>query len=312
MTVAKAFCIANPRNGRIKEVGEVESQYPTFASFSSSTGAKRPDFQKESFSFVSLFAILCLPCVPLRVDIGNGALTSRLIRLLATPPHGCSYFADRQAVTWFVDPSPSEMDIDVGLYQALLERGFRRSGAHLYRPHCPLCQACLPLRVPVQDWRPRRQQQRAWARLAGRLTSYPLPPGFDPNHFALYRKYLDSRHGDGDMAGNGPEDYLRFLRAPWCRTRFVELRLDQELLAVAVTDYLPQGLSAVYTFFDPELERLSPGVVAILWQMQECRRLNLPYLYLGYWIADCRKMAYKQRYRPFELYINGVWERRGD
>jgi leucyl-tRNA---protein transferase len=239
-------------------------------------------------------------------------LPNQPIRLFATPPHGCSYFADRQAVTWFVDPSSSPARIDIGLYQSLLERGFRRSGPHIYQPHCPDCQACLPLRVPVLDWQPRRPQWRAWNRLAGRLVSYPLPPGLDPNQFALYRKYLDARHPDGDMADSDPEDYLRFLRAHWCRTRFVELRLDQELLAVAVTDYLPRGLSAVYTFFDPDLGHLSPGVVAILWQLQECRRLHLPYLYLGYWIADCRKMAYKQQYRPFEIYINGGWERRGD
>ena len=234
-------------------------------------------------------------------------MVSTQLRLFATDAHQCSYFDDRQAVTWFAGP---ETGFDTELYQLLIDLGFRRSGEHIYRPHCPGCQDCVPLRVPAQDWRPRRNQRRAWNRLADRLQLYPLPARFNPVHFELYSKYIDSRHGDGDMAGSSPETYMRFLSAHWCKSRFVELRLGKDLLAVAVTDFLPQGLSAVYTFFDPALDHLSPGVVSVLWQLQECRRLQLPYLYLGYWIANCRKMAYKNQYRPFEAYINGGWERR--
>lgn len=231
-------------------------------------------------------------------------MNSARVRLFSTPPHPCSYLEERQAQTLFADP---EIAFSDSLYQQLLERGFRRSGAHLYRPRCPDCSACVSLRVPIDRWRPRRSQRRAWNQVANDLEVRALPPIFDPAHFALYHRYIDARHGDGDMANPSPDSYLRFLSSNWCTTRFVEFRLCQRLLAVAVTDYLPAGLSAVYSFYEPQLERYSPGVVTVLWQLQEAARLKLPHLYLGYWIKDCRKMAYKRSYRPNQGYIEERW-----
>ncbi|MEO5342076.1 MAG: arginyltransferase [Gammaproteobacteria bacterium SHHR-1] len=224
--------------------------------------------------------------------------------LLQTPSHGCSYLAERQAITQFIEPGVALHD---RLYQALLEQGFRRSGGYVYRPQCPDCAACIPLRIPVRHWRPRRNQRRAWNRVAAELEIHPLPARFDPNQFQLYRRYIEARHGDGDMADPSAEDYMRFLTSDWCTTRFVELRWHQRLLAVAVTDYLPGGLSAVYSFYEPELAHLSPGVIGLLWQIQETSRLGLPYLYLGYWIEQSPKMAYKIQYRPNQGYIQGEW-----
>jgi arginyl-tRNA--protein-N-Asp/Glu arginylyltransferase len=226
------------------------------------------------------------------------------LRLFVTPPHDCSYFASRQARTLFADP---EIAFGDGLYQLLLQRGFRRSGSHIYRPDCSDCQACVSLRIDVEQWRPRRNQRRAWNRVADQLQITALPPSFNPEHFQLYHRYINSRHGDGDMANPTQADYLKFLVSDWCSTGFVEFRLQGQLVAVAVTDYLPDSLSAVYSFFDPRQAGLSPGMLCVLWQIQEARRLQLPHLYLGYWIEDCRKMRYKNSYRPNQHYINGDW-----
>lgn len=227
------------------------------------------------------------------------------LNLYATPPHTCSYFDDRSAVTLFADPNAQ---FDGLVYQWLIDRGFRRSGAHIYKPKCPDCNDCIPVRIAVNDWRPRRNQRRTWNRVAERLQIKPQKALFQQNHFDLYTRYLNNRHPDGDMAHSDEDAYMNFLATEWCDSRFVEISLDGALLAIAVTDYLPLGLSAVYTFFDPAQEGLSPGVIAILWQIQEARRLGRPYLYLGYWIAECRKMAYKDQYRPFEAFIDGQWQ----
>jgi len=226
------------------------------------------------------------------------------LKLFITPPHPCSYFGDRQAATLFADPAAP---FDMRIYQWLIDQGFRRSGEHIYRPNCDGCSDCIPLRVPVRNWRPDRSQRRIWNRSAARIEVRALAPRFDPSHYSLYAGYIASRHPGGDMAGNTPESYLRFLTAKWCTTRFVEFRLDGRLLGIAVTDYLPRGLSAVYTFFDPEQEAISPGVISIIWQIRQAEALGLEWLYLGYWIPGCRKMAYKNRYRPFEVLVEGSW-----
>jgi len=226
------------------------------------------------------------------------------LSLFLTPAHPCSYFDDRESATLFIDP---EAELDTNTYQWLIDQGFRRSGKHIYRPNCPSCKDCISIRIPVAEWQPRRTQRRTWNRVADRLESYALAPVFDQNHYDLYSRYIQTRHPDGDMADGTPESYMRFLASDWCTTRFVEYRLDGQLLGIGVTDYLPQGLSAVYTFFDPDQDQLSPGVISILWQIQEARRLGLEWLYLGYWIPGCQKMAYKNQYHPYETYVGGRW-----
>lgn len=204
----------------------------------------------------------------------------------------------------FVDP---RAEMDVALYGRLAQTGFRRSGRHVYRHRCPSCRACVPLRIPVEAFRPDRGQRRVWRRNTdldvASMKSVPRE-----EHFELYRRYVDTRHPGGGMDDPSPEDYWSFIDSGWADTDLVEFRLHGRLVCVAVCDRLSDGLSAVYTFFDPADSRRSPGTFAVLWQISEARRLGLPYVYLGYWIAESPKMAYKAAFRPAEGLRNGLWE----
>ncbi len=219
--------------------------------------------------------------------------------------HACSYLPEHTAMTLFADP---EAQLRNDLYAELVDLGFRRSGRHVYRPNCPGCNACRSVRIPVAEYALRRADRRALKRnadLAVRITD----PCFNEEQFDLYRRYLRSRHPGGDMDNPKAQDYLAFLTSPWSDTRFVEFRAGERLVAVAVVDLLPQGLSAVYTFFEPGAAERSLGHYVILWQIEETRRRGLPWLYLGYWIEASPKMRYKSRYRPFEQYHDGLWQR---
>ncbi|EGV33615.1 arginyl-tRNA--protein transferase [Thiorhodococcus drewsii AZ1] len=230
----------------------------------------------------------------------------RHIALYTSADHPCSYLDDRLARTLFVDPT---IRVDSATYQALIDQGFRRSGTHVYRPACNGCNECVPVRVPVERFVPNRSQRRNWKSNAPEILLRERPAEFDAEHFALYRRYLERRHPDGGMAEDATEEsYRRFLVDPWGgQTRFVELRLDARLVGVAVTDVLKRGLSAVYTFFDPELSARAPGTFAVLAQIELTRRVGLPYLYLGYCISDSRKMAYKTHFRPVEAWNGQEW-----
>ncbi|NHN35830.1 arginyltransferase [Pseudomaricurvus alcaniphilus] len=228
------------------------------------------------------------------------------IRLFTTHPHECSYLDDREAVSVFVDPA---YPVDSALYSKLSERGFRRSGAHIYRPHCGSCQACIPARIPVADFQMNRNQRRCWQRNQDLLLS--CSPSIDTEeHYQLYARYIEARHSDGDMFPPTPDQYRSFLSREWGVTEYLELRQqDGQLLMVAVCDRLDNGYSAVYTFFAPQHDKRSLGSLAILWQIELARNLGLPHVYLGYWIKECAKMSYKTLYRPLELLINGHWLR---
>ncbi len=225
------------------------------------------------------------------------------LRVYATYPHSCSYLAGRQATALFVDPRAR---IDRQLYSQLSLLGFRRSGAHLYRPHCAGCSACVPARIVVDDFQPRRSQRRVW-RNNRDLRVEAVDSIARPEYFRLYSKYIESRHPRGDMYPPLREQYETFLSDEWGVTRYHRIGLARRVLGVAVTDELADGLSAIYTFYDPEQRRRSLGSFAILWQIELARELGLAYLYLGHWIRDCRKMAYKTRFRPLELYRDGRW-----
>jgi leucyl-tRNA---protein transferase len=227
--------------------------------------------------------------------------------LYLSPPHTCNYLADRRSQMLFVHPDDP---IDGTLYHGLLHRGFRRSGRIVYTPSCEDCRQCVSARVPVAAFSPRRIQRRIQRRNAD-LARTLVEPAFVPEHFALYQRYTAARHGSDGMAQASPSEYMGFLCADWCDTVFMELRGEQGLLAVAVTDVLADGLSSVYTFFDPELDTRSLGAFAILSQIELARERALPYVYLGYWIRDCRKMAYKTGFRPIELWWQGQWQRFG-
>ncbi|MCH8542966.1 MAG: arginyltransferase [Alcanivorax sp.] len=226
------------------------------------------------------------------------------LRFFSTPAHACSYLEDHQATTLFVDPHAR---ITPALYSDLTRMGFRRSGDYLYRPHCGPCQACIPARVRVMDFVPNRSQRRIIKRNEG-LRVEVVEPRFTNELYQLYSRYIERRHGDGDMFPPSQEQFASFLMSSWSETRFCCFRdQDDQLLAVAVMDQLADGLSAVYTFYEPNLPELSLGTYAILWQIRHCREKALPHLYLGYWIRRCRKMRYKEAFQPLELLRQDVW-----
>jgi arginine-tRNA-protein transferase len=225
------------------------------------------------------------------------------VSLYATPPHECMYLPERTAITVFLDPLfPKSPHI----YSALSAQGFRRSGEHLYRPHCQACQACVPLRIPTGRFAARRTQRRVWNKNQD-IEVIRTDPGYRHEHFELYVRYLSHRHSGGGMDNPSPHSYMQFLTCRWARTYFYEFRLAGQLLGVAVADQFDNGLSAIYNFFDPGQSWRSLGAYMILWEIQEARRLGLPYLYLGYWIPECRKMRYKVEYQPVEYYRRGNW-----
>ncbi|GAB3307768.1 aspartate/glutamate leucyltransferase [Haliea atlantica] len=232
-------------------------------------------------------------------------MTSSLrdLKVYTTYPHTCSYLPDREATTLFIDP---RQDIDQALYSRLSQLGFRRSGSHIYRPHCADCRACIPARIPVERFQPDRSQRRIWRRNQDLLVMHSQDIR-DEEAYDLYYRYIEQRHADGDMFPPDREQYLSFLNDPWQVTRYLRFYDGEQLVAVAVVDELEDGLSAIYTFFEPEQERRGLGVFAILWQIQRARDLGLAHVYLGYWIENCQKMRYKDRYQPLELLLDGRW-----
>jgi arginine-tRNA-protein transferase len=220
-------------------------------------------------------------------------------------PHPCSYLPGRVATSLFVDP---RVPLDSGMYASYMRLGFRRSGDLVYRPHCRDCQACIPVRVPVQQFKADRTQRRVWARNAD-IKVTARPPEYNAEHFALYLRYQRQRHAGGGMDDADPQKYTNFVRSRHVHTVFYEMRLAERLLGVAIVDHMPDGLSAVYTFFDPDEKKRSLGVFAVIWQIERARRLDLPSVYLGYLIRECPKMSYKENYRPLEAYVDGRWRR---
>jgi arginine-tRNA-protein transferase len=232
-------------------------------------------------------------------------MRSDAIRLLKTLPHPCGYFDGRIAQNLVIDPLALDLP---QVYEAALTRGYRRAGGHIYRPACARCQACVPARLPVSEFAPDRSQRRC-ARDNEDLQVSEQPARFSEEAFDLYRRYLVGRHPGGGMDDAGREDFSRFLTSPWSPTRFLEFRLGSRLLALAVTDVTRYGLSSVYTFYDPDEATRGLGTFAILSQLRAAARLQLPHLYLGYWIDGHPKMGYKARFRPLELLRGNRWER---
>jgi arginyl-tRNA--protein-N-Asp/Glu arginylyltransferase len=232
------------------------------------------------------------------------------LRLFHTADHACGYWPERQARDLVFDPGDPRL---AQTYPMALTWGFRRSGNLIYRPHCRGCQACVAVRIPVDEFRPDRSQRRCLARNAD-IETRVLPAERNDEHFALYQRYLGARHAGGGMDGHGPAEFDQFLVSTWGQGRFLELRTRQahgpgELLAVAVTDVVANALSAVYTFYDPDAAGRGLGTYAILQQIAWAQREGKRHLYLGYWIDGHPKMAYKRRYRPLESFDGHGWSR---
>ena len=226
------------------------------------------------------------------------------IKLLKTAPHACSYLNGREASTAFVDP---ELEIDSDLYARLSENGFRRSGPYIYTPMCGDCVACVSARIPVDLFAHSRSQRRC-VKANSDLKVICVNSIDITEHYTVYADYINQRHADGDMYPPTTEQFVDFLGTAWDCTQFVEFRVDTKLIGCAIIDVLPDAISAIYTYFDPNEEGRGLGKFAVLYQIAMAKELALSHVYLGYWIEDCKKMSYKRQYQPIELLQENTWK----
>ncbi len=225
------------------------------------------------------------------------------IPLFLTEQSPCSYLDKKNAQSAFVHPS---LTLNTALYSQLIEQGFRRSGNEVYTPHCPSCSACVPTRIAVDQFIATKNQRRCIKK--NNNTSVVIKPAiFEQAHYDMYMRYQKYKHSNGSMANSNEEDYINFLASNWCNTLFVEFSIENQLAAVAIVDLLDNALSAVYTFFEPDFSRYGLGNYAVLWQIQHALKMHLEFVYMGFWIEDCRKMSYKTQYQPIQGFIEQQW-----
>ncbi len=208
---------------------------------------------------------------------------------------------ERKVVTEIVGPDAN------ALHDRLSRAGFRRSHNIAYAPVCPSCQSCVPIRIPVDRFSPGRTLRRI-ARDNQDLIGYRVLARATAEQFHLFQRYQLARHSDGDMASMSFYDYRAMVEDTPIETFVIEFRdRTDRLVSACLTDKLADGFSAVYSFFAPAMERRSLGTHAILWLIEYARREGVAHVYLGYWVPESRKMAYKARFRPSEVLVDGIW-----
>lgn len=225
------------------------------------------------------------------------------IRLFETVVDDCPYLEDKQSASILVDP---EHEIDPSLFAMLSRSGFRRSGEMLYTPKCPDCQACVSVRLPVTRFKASRGQRRVW-RKNNDLSASIEDVRFEQSHFEMYQRYQDHRHPDSSMNDSDPDKYVGFIESSFSNSKLLCLYLDKRLISVSVVDQFEGGLSAVYTFFEPELSNRSLGTYTILYLTKLARLKEIPYIYLGYWVDGSQKMNYKRQFKPMQGYKDRHW-----
>ena len=227
------------------------------------------------------------------------------IQFYVTTKYACGYIPNQSAQSIVATPYKQ---VNNTAYDELIKKGFRRSGQYIYKPRCSKCNSCIPIRINVNNFKNSKSQKRVRKKNRD-LTFRILPLNFNEEHFELYLKYQRARHAAGVTNSDDIADYNDFLIKSNVSTKILEFRDSMGVLKIiSIVDFLNDGLSAVYTFYDTESKSNSYGTHSILCLIQLCLREKLKYLYLGYWINDCQKMAYKINFREYELMINGVWQ----
>jgi arginine-tRNA-protein transferase len=231
------------------------------------------------------------------------------LQFYVTTPYKCGYLPNKLAQSLIAAPQHL---VDSNVYSGLIQLGFRRSGNFSYRPHCENCKECVPVRIVLKDFLHNRSQKRA-IKQHHNLSTAILPIAFHEEHYALYRTYQIARHNDkierteDKIEPDDVEQYRSFLCQSNVESVLVEFRENNQLKMVSVIDIVRDGISAVYTFYDTSNPKMSFGTYNVLWQIEWAKSLNVPYLYLGYWIKDSQKMAYKQNFKPLEKFVNDGW-----
>ena len=226
------------------------------------------------------------------------------IQFYTTTEYNCSYIDKMDAQSLVVTPYKS---INQNIFQDLIEKGFRRSGQYIYKPNCKSCTACIPIRLPVQKFLFSKTQKRIYKKY-GFFKVREAPLAFKQKHFDLYLKYQNKRHSYINNDQNNLDDYNDFLIKSNVKSKFIEFWDGDLLKIVSIVDIVSDGISAVYTFYDPDDKKVSYGTYSIIWLINWCKAQQLKYMYLGYWIGECKKMKYKTNFKPYELYIKGYWQ----
>ena len=225
------------------------------------------------------------------------------LQFYVTTGYSCGYLPNKLAQSLIASPQHL---INADVYSGLIQQGFRRSGKFAYRPLCENCQECVPVRIILQDFTPSRSQKRAYKQHRNLIATI-LPVAFYAEHYVLYAAYQKARHTTDVLNKDDAEQYRNFLCQTNVESVLVEFRENKQLKMVSVIDIVHDGISAVYTFYETSDAKASFGTYNVMWQIEWAKTLNVAYLYLGYWIKDSQKMAYKQNFKPLEKLTDDEW-----